>query len=136
MQEKTLDAILAMLTGLGIPHGTDPDILLRTYAIAVHGIRQDSIVEVCGRYIRGDVDGHKKGRAPTTDLFTNECRSWASAMIARENRPTASLPKPEERIEMTQEEREAMRDKLNTLNKALKGDRASQEALQQYGWRE
>lgn len=86
MQEKTLDAILAMLTGLGTPTNTDADVLMRTYAIAVHGIREDCVVEVCGKYIRGEISNHKKGRAPATDIFTAECRAVANTKTAIERR--------------------------------------------------
>lgn len=134
MRQETLTAITSMLTGLGIPHGTDPDILLRTYAVAVHGIREDCIVETCGRYIRGEVEGHKKGRAPTTDLFTAECRSAASAKTAREQRPAKQIAAPEPERQMTEAERAAMRDKLATLKRALAGDQAAQNALRKYGW--
>jgi hypothetical protein len=125
MQERTLDAILAMLTGLGIPHGTDPDVLLRTYAIAVHGIREDCIVEVCGKYIRGEVEGHKKGRAPTTDLFTTECRSEASARTAHENRKTKRIEAPKE-TEHSEEHRVKMAALLSMLGRAHNGDREAQ----------
>ena len=38
------------------------------------------------KFIRGEVQDFKPGRAPTTDIFTRECKSEASAKTARENR--------------------------------------------------
>jgi hypothetical protein len=126
---------LAMLTGLGIPHGTDPDVLLRTYAVAVHGIREDAILETCGKYIRGEVEGHKKGRAPTTDLFTSECRSWANTKGAVERKAKRQLPPPQEQeIPLTPEQRTAMKEKLTTWRRAMAGDTAAQHALRKHGW--
>lgn len=128
MQEKTLDAILAMLTGLGIPHGTDPDILLRTYAVAVHGIREDAVVEICGRFIRGEVSGFKGGRAPATDVFTRECKSEASVKTAVENRKHRRIEaQPQE--EQSLEHRMKMGALLKTLNRALNGEREAQQYL-------
>lgn len=124
-----------MLTGLGIPHGTDVDILIRTYAISVHGIREDAIRETCGRYIRGDVEGHKRGRSPTTDLFSAECRSWANVLKANENRKVKRLEKPEETYEHSYEHRMKMIALFGKLKRALAGDRQAQKELEPYGWK-
>ncbi len=121
-----------MLTGLGIPHGTDPDILLRTYALAVSGIREDAIRETCAEYIRGEVKDHKKGRAPTTDLFTAECKTRAAAKTAVENYKTRRLPAPEPSPEHTLEHKMKMAALLRTLLRALCGEREAQQYIDEW----
>lgn len=131
MDDKTIHAIQSMLTGLGIPSKADPDVLLRTYCIAVHGIREDSIVETCGKFIRGEVQDFKPGRAPTTDIFTRECKSEASAKTARENRARRQIAdeSKQRREELSVEHRVMMGGNLRLLSRALAGDRSAKDAL-------
>lgn len=138
MQPKTLQAITAMITGLGIPIGTDPDILIRTYSIAVNGIREDAVTETCGRFIRGEVEGFKRGRCPTTDVFTQECRAWAKTIEAREWRAQHKKladHSEERRQEHSFEHRQKMFGLLTHLKNALNGNKESQKVLAQYGWK-
>ena len=125
-----MDAILAMLTGLGTQPGIDPDVLLRTYAIAIHGIREDAIIEVCGRFIRGEVSGFKGGWAPSTDVFTRECKAEASVKTAVDNRKTRRIAAPEQ--EQSLEHRMKMGALLKTLNRALAGEREAQQYLDEW----
>lgn len=131
MDDKTIHAIQAMLTGLGIPAKADPDVLLRTYCIAVHGIREDSVVETCGKFIRGEVQDFKPGRAPTTDIFTRECKSEASAKTARENRAHRQIvdESKQRREEMSVEHRVMMAGNLRLLSRALAGEQSARDAL-------
>lgn len=138
MQPKTLQAITAMITGLGIPNGTDPDILIRTYSIAVNGIREDAIIETCGRFIRGEVEGFKRGRCPTTDVFTQECRAWAKTIEAREWRAQhKKLADQSEarRQDHSEEHKQKMIGLFDHLRKAIAGSKESQRILEPHGWK-
>jgi len=130
MQDKTIQAIQSMLTGLGIPSKADPDVLLRTYCIAVHGIREDSVIETCGKFIRGEVQDYKPGRAPPTDIFTRECKSEASAKTARENRAHKQIADDTQRKEeITVEQRVKVGGWFELLRRAQKGDKKASEEL-------
>lgn len=138
MQQKTLHAITAMMNGLGVPPNTDPDILIRTYSVAVDGIREDVIVQVCGRFIRGEVEGFKRGRCPATDVFTQECRSWQKTVEANEFRASRKqiVQQEERRAEdYSQERRQKMIGLLAHLGKALRGNKESQRILEPHGWK-
>lgn len=138
MQPQTLHAITAMMNGLGIPPNTDPDILIRTYSLAVTGIREDAIVQTCGRFIRGDVEGFKRGRCPATDVFTQECRSWQRTIEAQEWRAKHKKladQSEERRQERSEEHRQKMIGLINHLKKALAGSKESQKILEPYGWK-
>ena len=134
MQPETLAAISAMLTGLGFPPGTDPDMLIRTYAIAIQGIREDAIRDACRGFIRGEVADTRRGRAPTTDIFARECRARAARLTAGENRSRA-LPKPPAPVMHTPESRARLKARFAALRRALAGDSKAQQQLQPYGWR-
>lgn len=138
MQQKTLHAITAMMNGLGVPPNTNPDILIRTYSVAVDGIREDVIVQVCGRFIRGEVEGFKRGRCPATDVFTQECRSWQKTVEANEFRASRKqIVQQEERsaADHSVEHREKMKNLLRIWSRAYRGDRECQRILEKWGWK-
>ena len=137
MQPQTLQHITAMLTGLGAC-SDDPDILIRTYSVAVNGIREDAVTETCVRFIRGEVEGFKRGRCPATDVFTQECRAVAKTKDAQEWR--AQHKKLEDqtaqkREEFSFEHRQKMIGLFDHLKKALAGSKESQRVLEPYGWK-
>lgn len=130
MDDKTIHAIQSMLTGLGIPSKADPDVLIRTYCIAVHGIREDSVIETCGKFIRGEVQDFKPGRAPTTDIFTRECKSEASAKTARENRAHKQIAHDtQRREEISVEQRVKVGGWFELLRRSQRGDKKATEEL-------
>lgn len=134
MQQETLSAIAAMLTGFGAS-STDPDIQIRAYALAAHGNRADAVESACARFIRGEVDGHKASRCPTVAEFAKECRSEHSRITAMENRRPA-LPKPEEeRVQHSWDHRVKMIALFDKLKLALKGDKDAQRELVKYKWK-
>ena len=130
MQDNTIHAIQAMLTGLGIPHKADPDVLLRTYCIAVHGIREDSVIETCGKFIRGEVQDYKPGRVPPTDIFTRECKAEASAKTARENRVHKQIAHDTQRLEeMPVEHRVKVGGWFEIFRRSQRGEREATEEI-------
>lgn len=137
MQPQTLQHITAMLTGLGA-WSDDPDILIRTYSVAVDGIREDAIIETCVRFIRGEVEGFKRGRCPATDVFTQECRAVAKTKDAQEWRAQhKKLADQSEarRQDHSEEHKQKMIGLFDHLRKAIAGSKESQRILEPHGWK-
>ncbi len=124
-----------MLTGLGGPKGADPDVLMTTYVVAVHGIRDDCVMEAAGKFIRGDmqIEGWKPGRAPTTDVFTKACRELSSQKTAAENREKYKRIERKDDRPTTPEQRQRMGEKLRLLKEAIAGNEACRREI---GWYE
>ena len=134
-QREVLMSITLMLTGMGIPHGTDPDALINSYMMVIDGIRTDCVIDTCRAFQAGKVSDYKRGRAPPTDIFATECRSLASARTATEHSKAKRAIEQDKPRQRTEQEREVMMVRFALLQSALKGDQRAQEALVPFGWR-
>lgn len=76
-----------MITGFNAS-STDVDTQLKAFIIAAHGNRSDAIQSAAARFIRGEVEGHKRNRCPTVAEFAAECRSEHSRFRVKDR------PKP------------------------------------------
>lgn len=131
MQPESLSAIAAMITGFNAS-SIDADTQLNAYAIAAHGNRPDAIQSAAARFIRGEVEAHKrKDRCPTVAEFATECRSEHSRIVANENRRHRRIT-AQPQAEQTIEHRMKMGALLKTLNRALNGEREAQEYLDEW----
>lgn len=125
-----------MITGFNAS-SIDPEIQLNAFAIAAHGNRSDAIQSAAARFIRGEVDSHKKkDRCPTVAEFAQECRSEHSRLQAKEwaDRRKA-LPAPEPEPERTPEEQAKWRFWFATLSASMRGDPEAKRLIEGKGWR-
>jgi peptidoglycan/xylan/chitin deacetylase (PgdA/CDA1 family) len=96
MEQRAIEAVTVLLNSYRLPSGTDKDMLLRTYLMAVDDVATEAICLAAKRFIRGEVDGHDKRFAPSTGEFASEARK-RQAQIDYEARPKIEAPeaKPE-----------------------------------------
>ncbi|MEH2700560.1 hypothetical protein GFL93_12720 [Rhizobium leguminosarum bv. viciae] len=110
-----------MLSGFPASAGTDADVQLRAYLMAVGGIEPEALARAAQRFMRGEVATHNNAFAPSCAEFAEECR-FQQMSIAAERRPRIE-PAPE----TPQEKVPAY--KLELLNDALKGSLSAKKKL-------
>ena len=116
--------IAAMLSGFPASTGTDPDMQIRAYLLAIDGIAPDAIARAARLFISGQVKDHNREFAPSCASFAEQCR-YQQAAIEAERRP---------RIEARPQRDDTPRvdpRKLRMLNAALKGDYRARKRLSQ-----
>jgi hypothetical protein len=99
MEPQAVQAITILLHSYRLPQGTDAEMLLQTYMMAVEEVGTEAICLAAKRFIRGEVDGHDKRFAPSTGEFASEARK-RQAQIDYEARPKIEAPeaKPERAV--------------------------------------
>ncbi|MHC2481577.1 hypothetical protein ACVIKP_003368 [Rhizobium leguminosarum] len=94
---------------------------IRAYLMASGGIEHEALARAAGRFMRGEVAGHNNAFAPSCAEFAEECR-FQQMTIAAERRPRIEPPeeKPQPKVSA---------EKLELLNKALKGNQSAKRKL-------
>ncbi|MBB3650251.1 hypothetical protein FHX14_006497 [Rhizobium sp. BK619] len=82
-----------MLSGFPASSGTDPDMQIRAYLVAIDGISDEAVWRAARGFISGKVRDHNRAFAPSSASFAEECRRQQAVMDAQ-NRPRIE-PEPE-----------------------------------------
>lgn len=84
-----------MLSGFPASAGTDPDMQIRAYLMAVEGIAQEAIARAARLFITGQVKDQNRDFAPSCAAFADQCRTQAAIIDAAARKPIAA-PEPKD----------------------------------------
>ncbi|OWV85690.1 hypothetical protein ATY75_24565 [Rhizobium sp. N122] len=82
-----------MLSGFPASAGTDPDMQIRAYLLAIDGIPLEAVWQAAKLFISGKVRNHNRAFAPSSASFAEQCRRQQAA-IAAQSRPRVEPPQP------------------------------------------
>ncbi|PDT00092.1 hypothetical protein CO666_32480 [Rhizobium chutanense] len=82
-----------MLSGFPASSGTDPDMQIRAYLLAIDGIPLEAVWQAAKLFIAGKVKNHNRAFAPSSASFAEQCRRQ-QAVIEAQSRPRLK-PQPE-----------------------------------------
>lgn len=86
--------IAGMLSGFPVSAGTDPDMQIRAYLVAIDGIPAEAVWRAAKLFLAGKVRDHNRAFAPSAASFAELARQQ-QAVIARESRPPIEVrPEP------------------------------------------
>lgn len=123
--------IAAMLSGFPSSQGTDVDMQIRAYLMAVEGIDIEAIAKAAKLYIAGQVKDQDLKFAPSCALFADTCRYQQAALRAA---LAPAQPKAELKPEYSEQHRVNMLGKMKILASATKGDPEAIKALEDMGY--
>lgn len=115
-----------MLSGFPASAGTDVDMQIRAYLVAVDGIEPDAVKNAAKAFIQGKVKREDNRFAPSCAEFADRCRDEAN-MIAAQRRPKIQPPPPKPKGPPVAPE------KMKLLTLAIKGDEQAQQKLRDIG---
>lgn len=121
--------IAAMLSGFPASAGTDPDMQIRAYLMAVEGIVTDAIARSARAFIRGDVPDRNSAFAPSCAEFAERSRYEALCMEAERKagmRPKIEAPKDDAP--------RVSKEKIRLLHRTLQGDQSAAAELRAMGY--
>ncbi|ANL71120.1 hypothetical protein AMC83_CH01097 [Rhizobium phaseoli] len=78
--------IAGMLSGFPASAGTDPDMQIRAYLVAIDDIPAEAVWRAAKLFLSGKVRDHNRAFAPSAASFAEAARQQ-QAVITRENRP-------------------------------------------------
>ena len=114
--------IAAMLSGFPASAGTDVDMQIRAYLMAVEGIAQEAIARAARLFITGQVKDHNRDFAPSCASFADQCR-YQQSVIEAAARPPITAPEPKDQGPPVSPR------KMKLLSDALQGDLSATEEL-------
>lgn len=115
-----------MLSGFPASAGTDVDLQIRAYLVAVDGVDHEAIRNAAKAFMQGKVKRENNAFAPSCAEFADRCRDEAN-MIAAQRRPKIEQPAPKPRAPTVAPE------KMKLLTLAIKGDEQAQQKLRHLG---
>ncbi|EJT06799.1 hypothetical protein [Rhizobium sp. CCGE 510] len=83
-----------MLSGFPASAGTDPDMQIRAYLLAIDGIPAEAVWRAARGFIAGKVRDHNRAFAPSSANFAEECRNQQAAMAAQSRPRIEPAPEP------------------------------------------
>lgn len=116
-----------MLSGFPASAGTDVDLQIRAYLVAVDGVEHEAIRNAAKAFMQGKVKRENNAFAPSCAEFADRCRDEAN-MIAAQRRP---------KIEPPPQKPDAPRVpafKMKLLRQALRGDERAKRELAKMGY--
>ncbi|MDC9832595.1 hypothetical protein [Rhizobium binxianense] len=110
-----------MLSGFPASTGTDPDMQIRAYLVAIDGIPLEAVWQAAKLFISGKVKNHNRAFAPSCASFAEQCRRQQAAIEAQ------SRPRRERQAETPQPKVAAY--KMQLLRDAANGSRNARREL-------
>ncbi|PDS77649.1 hypothetical protein [Rhizobium sp. L43] len=86
-----------MLSGFPASAGTDPDMQIRAYLVAIDGIPLEAVWQAAKLFIAGKVKSHNRAFAPSSASFAEQCRRQQAAIEAQSRprlKPQPETPQP------------------------------------------
>jgi hypothetical protein len=125
---KPVSIIAAMLSGFPASAGTDVDMQIRAYLVAVDGIEPDAVKNAAKAFIQGKVKREDNRFAPSCAEFADRCRDEAN-MIAAQRRPKIEPPAPKPAAPRVNPE------KMKLLLAMNNGSESARKKLREMGYR-
>lgn len=97
MEKNSKIALTAMLNSFP-QRAVNPDLLLRTYEQALHGVSDDVICEICKRYVTGEISEQSLTFSPSVAEFTIAARDLIAVRAALRALPGREPEIPREPI--------------------------------------
>ncbi|EJC73842.1 hypothetical protein [Rhizobium hidalgonense] len=110
-----------MLSGFPASSGTDPDMQIRAYLLAIDGIPSEAVWQAAKLFISGKVKNHNRAFAPSCASFAEQCRRQQAAIEAQ------SRPRLTRQPETPQPKVAAY--KMQLLRDAANGSRSARRKL-------
>ncbi|ANM09573.1 hypothetical protein AMK05_CH01147 [Rhizobium sp. N324] len=86
--------IAGMLSGFPASSGTDPDMQIRAYLLAIDGIPLEAVWQAAKLFISGKVRNHNRAFAPSSASFAEQCRRQQAAIEAQSRPRVEPAPEP------------------------------------------
>ncbi|MGR9224031.1 MULTISPECIES: hypothetical protein [Rhizobium] len=101
-----------MLSGFPASAGTDPDMQIRAYLVAIDGIPLEAVWQAAKLFISGKVRDHNRAFAPSSASFAEQCRHQQAAIEA-ESRPRMEAEPETPQPKVTAYKMQLLRDAAN-----------------------
>lgn len=124
---KPASIIAAMLSGFPASAGTDPDMQIRAYMVAVDGVPPEAVKNAARAFLQGKVRREDNRFAPSCAEFAERCRDEAN-MLEAQRRPRIEPPKQEKPYSPP-----VSPEKMKLLREATRGNEAAQRELANMG---